>query len=281
MSYFRPAIIVNGYSGWRVLEKTAPRQRETFEKSPGLLRDIEYFKENIAKAKTAEDLVKDRRLLTVVLGAFGLGDEINKRGFILRILEGGTDADDSFANRLNEPRFKAMAKALGYGNVAGPKIELNSFQDDIISRFKSLEFERAVGDVDGDMRLAMNFKREILAIAQSESVDRSGWLQAMGQLPVRKLLATAFGFPDAVAQLDIDRQVEMFEDKAQDLYGDKSASVFLEPENVEDVIRRFFLFQQMKSGPNASTPGAAALTMLQSSALGSGASIANLLLSQS
>lgn len=280
MSYFRPAIIVSGYSGWRVLEKTEPKQRETFEKSPGLLRDIEYFKENISKAKTAEDLVKDRRLLTVVLGAFGLGDEINKRGFILRILEGGTDADDSFANRLNEPRFKAMAKALGYGNIAGPKIELNSFQDDIISRFKSLEFERAVGDVDSDMRLAMNFKREILAIAQTESVDRSGWLQAMGQLPVRTLLSTAFGFPDAVAQLDIDRQVEMFEAKAQDLYGDKSAAVFLDPENVEDVIRRFFLFQQMKSGPNASTPGAAALTMLQTSALGGGASIANLFLSQ-
>jgi hypothetical protein len=279
MSYFRPAIIVSGYGGWRVLEKTAPKQREVFERSPGLLRDIEYFRENIAKAKTAEDLVKDRRLLTVALGAFGLGDEINKRAFIQRILEGGTDNSDSFANRLNEPRYKAMAKAFGYGNVAGAKVELNSFQDDIVARFKSLEFERAVGEVDGDMRIAMNFKREILAIASGESVDRAGWLQAMGQLPVRTLLTTAFGLPDSVAQLDIDRQKEMFETKAEQLYGDSSAKVFLDPENVEDIIRRFFLFKQMKSGPNATTPGMGALTMLQSSALGAGAAL-NLLMSQ-
>lgn len=279
MSYFRPAIVLDGYSGWRVLEKTAARQRETFEKSPGLLRDIEYFKENISKAKTAEDLVKDRRLLTVALGAFGLGDEINKRAFVQRVLEEGTEDESSFANRLNEPRYKALAKAFGYGNIAGPNVELNFFRDDIISRFKSLEFERAVGEVDGDMRIAMNFKREIGAIASGENVDRAGWLQAMGQLPIRSLLSTAFGMPDAVAQLDIDKQVEMFEKKSLQLYGDKSAKVFTDPENVDDIIRRFFLFKQMQSGPNASTPGYGALTLLQNSAVG-GASMFNLLLSR-
>jgi hypothetical protein len=172
-----------------------------------------------------------------------------------------------------------MAKAFGYGNVAGPKIELNSFRDDIIARYKSLEFERAVGDVDGDMRLAMNFKREIDAIASGENVDRSGWLQVMGQLPIRTLLTTAFGFPTSFAQLDIDKQKEMFEKKAVDLYGERSAAAFLDPANVEDAIRRFFLFRQIQSGPNASTPGAGALTLLQTTAV-SGASAINLLMSQ-
>ncbi len=279
MSYFQPAIIVSGYAGWRVLEKTAPRQRETFEKSPGLNRDIEYFKENIGKASTAEALVKDRRLLVVALGAFGLSDEVDKRAFIARILESNLDETSSFANRLSEPRYKAMAKAFGYGSPAGRSIGDEAFREDIIARFKSLEFERAVGEVDADMRLAMNFKREIAAIAAGENVDRSGWFQAMGQLPLREVLTTAFGLPDAIAQLDVERQKEIFEQKALALYGEKSLSIFTDPARIEDAIRRFFLFRQIENGPDISTPGAAALTLLQSNGLGSGA-IENILLSK-
>ncbi len=277
---FQPVIGVGGYGGWRILEATQARQREVFERSPMLTRDIEYFRENIENARTAEDLVKDRRLLTVALGAFGLGDEINKQAFVQKILEGGTDDSSSFANRLGDPRWQALAKAFDYGNITqGSNILLKEFREDVIARYKSLEFERAVGDVDNDMRLAMNFKREIGAIASSESADRSGWLKIMGSLPMRTLMQTALGLPESVAQLDLDKQQEIFADKAQRVFGDSSVAMFTDPAKVDDAIRRFFLFQQMNSGPSASTPGMAALTMLQSSGLG-GASGINLLLSQ-
>ena len=96
---FQPAIGVGGLSGWRILEATSARQRETFERSPQLLRNIEYFRENISSAQTAEALVKDRRLLTVALGAFGLTEEIGKRAFVQKMLEGGTEDSGSLANR--------------------------------------------------------------------------------------------------------------------------------------------------------------------------------------
>ena len=52
---------------------------------------------------SAEALVKDRRLLTVALGAFGLDGEIDKKFFIRKVLEGGTEASDSLANRPYDP----------------------------------------------------------------------------------------------------------------------------------------------------------------------------------
>ncbi len=76
---FQPIVPQTGYVGWRFLERTTETQRVAFEKSPELLRDLEYFKENISKATTAEDLVNDRRLLRVALGAFGLEDDLGKR----------------------------------------------------------------------------------------------------------------------------------------------------------------------------------------------------------
>lgn len=277
---FQPTTPIGGYGGWLVLERTAPRQRVAFEKTPQIQREIAYFRENIAKATTAEALVKDRRLLAVALGAFGLGDEIDKRAFIRKILEEGTDDPKSFANRLNEPRFKAFAEAFGYGNILGGiKVTLFSFQEDIVARYKSLEFEKAVGESDSDMRLAMNFKREIAAIASGENADRVGWLQAMGNRPVRELLTTAFGLPASLAQVDIDRQREVFEEKSLKLFGDKSIAALKDPAKVDAVIRRFFLFRQIEAGPGPSTPGSSALTLLQSGAV-AGDSVANLVLSQ-
>lgn len=277
---FQPVIGIGGYGGWRVLEATGDRQRDAFENSPLLAREAEYFRENIANATTAEALVNDRRLLDVALKAFGLGEEINKRAYIQKILEEGTEQSDAFANRIADQRYRDFAEAFGYGNVAsGTDVLLESFREDIISRYKTLEFESAIGNVDDDMRLALNFKRQIGDIATSDSAQNAGWFQVMGQLPLRTLVATGLGIPDSVATLDLDRQNEIFQERAQALFGESTVEAFQDPENVETMIRRFFLFRQIQSGPSALTPGQGALTLLQSSPL-TGGGVANLLLSQ-
>lgn len=277
---FLPAIGVGGITGWRVLQSTAAQQQTTFERSPTLQRNIEYFRENVKNATSIEDLVNDRRLLTVALGAFGLSDELNKKGLIVKILEGGTEDVRSLANRFPDTRYKEFAEAFSYGNIdGGSKILLNSFREDIIARYKTLEFERAVGDVDNDIRLAMNFKREISKITGTESEPDTKWLQIMGNRPLREVIATALGVPEAVAQLDLDRQVEIFSDRARGLLGDATLDQLNEVGAVDDLIRRFFLNRQLQSGPTATTPGVAALTLLQSSSLG-GIASGNLLLSQ-
>lgn len=278
---FLPAIGVDGLAGWRVLQKTAPKQQEVFERSPVLTRNIEYFRENIASATTAEDLVNDRRLLTVALGAFGLADEVDKKGFVLKILEEGTEDSQAFAVRLNDPRFEALAQAFGYGNLdGGANIQRDAFREDIIARYKTMEFERAVGEVDNDMRLAMNFKREIAEIAASDEENDTRWFQILGNRPLRELVSTALFIPTEVAQLDLDQQLDIFSSRAEKVFGDASPSVFSDPEVIDDTIRRFFLNRQIENGPSAATPGFTALTLLQTASLGA-VSTTNLFLSQS
>ncbi len=280
--FFTPTIGVGGYPGWLVLERSRERQQEVFDRSPEISRNVDYFRQNIGSALTAEALVTDRRLLTVALGAFGLSEEIGKRAFIRRVLEEGTERSDAFANRLNEPRYRAMAEAFGYGDIIqGSSVLLRSFQEDLIARYKSAEFERAVGETDPDMRLALNFKSAIGAIATADNVDRVGWFQIMGQRPLRELLATALGVPSSAAQLDIDQQREIFRDRARRLFGNDSPSVFADSANIDVAIRRFFLFRQIENGPGAQTGGAAALTLLQNTSGLQGAALTNLLLSQS
>lgn len=276
---FQPVIGTGGYAGWRVLESTQARQQETFDRSPVIQREIDYFRENIANATSAEALVSDRRLLSVALSAFGLGDEINKQAFVQRVLEEGTLLTTSFANRLNDPRYLAFAETFSYGNVVDPAVGTEAFREDIIARYKTFEFERAVGETDNDMRIALNFKREIAAIAETAAAspdnERLAWFQIMGNQPLRELVGTALNIPAEAAQVDIDQQQEMFADKANQIFGDSSPKVFADQEVLNEAIRRFFLNRQVENGPSALTPGVGALTLLQSSGLSQ-----NLFLSQ-
>jgi len=271
---FTAALPLGGITGYRLLQRTAETQQLTMENSSFYKREVEYFKENIGNADTAEKLVSDRRLLNIAVSAFGLGDELNKTFFIKKVLEEGTDDENSFANRLNSTQFKTMTEAFGYGNASGVRVNDPNFADTIIEKFSRQSFEVAVGDQDSDLRLALGFERNI----QDVLPTASGWFQIMGDTPMRTVLETALGLPSAFAQLDVDKQREVLEDKVNNLYGGKTPDILADPENMDDLIRRFLVRQQINNGPSATTPGMTALTLLQN-AVGFGAS-QNLFLSQ-
>ena len=276
---FIPAIPLGGYLGWRVFDNTSDKQFEVFKKSPAIQRNLEYFRENIAEATSAKKLVADRKLLTVALGAYGLEDEINKKAFIQKVLEEGTDLSVSFANKLSDSRWRDFARDFGYGNFTGTRVGNEAFREQTANNYLERAFEAATGEVNTDMRLAMNFRREIARIAESATVDSAGWFKIMGQPPLRAVMEGALGLPSSIGSADIDKQKELFERKAQQFFGSKSPAVFKDPLKVEEALRRFFLQTEIQNGPSASTPGAAALSVLTGGGGLSGASIANLILS--
>ena len=83
---FQPIIPSGGVAGWRFLQRTYDTQLETFGQSAQIQRETDHFKDTIASITSAEDLVADRQLLTVALGAFGLSDDIENRFFIKKML---------------------------------------------------------------------------------------------------------------------------------------------------------------------------------------------------
>ena len=182
---FAPVVPFGGLLGFRFIERTYDAQFETFGKSSDIQREVDYFLEHAGEATTAEALVADRRLLRVVLGAFGLDDEVDKRAFIRKILEDGTLDPDSLANRLADPAWAEFSQALGYGDLGGLLV-FDSTRQDIAEQFRLRQFERAIGDANVDIRLALNFRRQILEMANDPSVETTGWLKVLGSKPLRK-----------------------------------------------------------------------------------------------
>ena len=261
MSY-QPTIPLGGLAGWRFLERTQATQQATFDKSADVERDVAYFEEKIGGITSAADLVADRRLLKVALGAFGLDGEIDKKAFIRKVLEEGTTDPKALASRLTDKSFAKLSDAFGFGAADGPYTDGAGFAAKIIDAYKARAFEAAVGDADDDMRLAMNFRREIADLA-AQGEDGASWYTMLGSKPLRQVFETAFGLPAAFSQVDIDRQRDVLADKTDALLGGDTLAVFRDPAAVEKVIERFLARAQIKAGASRSSPASMALALLQ------------------
>jgi len=271
---FQPQIPLPGIAGWRFLERTQASQQAAFDKGPQIARDIARFEEGIAGIATSADLIADRRLLKVALGAFGLEGEIDKRAFIRKTLDEGTTEPRALANRLTDPAWRRFAEAFGFGNPGGARTTEPGFAARIVADYRTRAFEAAVGESSNDMRLAMNFRREMAELSKGEGAS---WFTLLGSKPLRTVMEKALGLPKEFGQIDVDRQRDMMADRADRVFGKPDLSAFQDPAMVEKAINRFLARSQLEAGPPPTAPGVAALTLLQNASDAGSQGLLNLL----
>lgn len=257
---FQPVLPLGGYTGWRFLQRTLDKQQQAFRQSAPVQRATDYFRANIAKAKTAADLVGDRRLLEVALGAFGLSADLGAKAFIQKVLEGGTLKSDALANKLSDKRYASLAKEFGYGNL-GARIGLSGFADTIIARYEKQGFQEVVGESDNSMRLALNLSDGVKEIVDGTKNTNAQWYTLMGNAPLREVFQTALGLPQSLAAIDVDKQLVAFKTRAQAAFGTDKLSDFTDPARQEKLIRLFMVRSESQAA--ASSPAAMALQLLR------------------
>jgi hypothetical protein len=260
---FQPVVPFGGFSGWSFLTRTLDNQKEAFANSAEIAREVDYFKENINKIQTAKDLVADRRLLKVALESFGLGEDINNKFFIRKVLEDGTSADDALANRLSDKRYLEFSQAFGFGDFPVPNTVLSDFGSKITSAFKERQFEAAIGDQNEDFRLALGIERDLTDIAGKDLQEDTLWFTVMGSPPLRKVFEIAFNLPQSFGTLDLDKQLETFKGKAQSAFGDSGIKQFTSTEKLEDLTRLFLLRADVQALNISLGSSQTALTLLQ------------------
>lgn len=274
-----------GIAGYALLQRRMDDNLALVARSPQVTRDLQYFRENISKANSPEALMGDFRLASVVLTAYGLGSEVGKKAFIERIMADGTDNPDSLANRLRDPRFQALAKGVGFGNIGGSRTLFNAFRSEIEEGYLRQTLEEAVGASDNNLRLALNFERRIGSIASGGAVENAGWFQIMGELPLRRVVEGAFGLPASFGLIDLDQQRQVLTQRSQALFGSSgSPAALAKPENTEKLIRQFLALSQAggSTAVGGSLPASGALTLLSAIAANGngGISAASLLLAR-
>lgn len=259
---FQPVVISSGVAGWQFLKETYDRQIETFTQSTELKRDTDYFSDKIRSITSAEELVADRRLLNVALGAFGLQEDIDNRFFIQKMLGEGTTAEDALANRFTDSRYKDLSAAFGFGPGEVRGNNLPGFAEGIVKKFQANSFEIAAGDQDETMRIALYAERTLVDVVGGDGSDAQKWFSIMGQPPLRSLFETALGLPAAFGQIDIDQQLEVFKDRVEKLLGVSNPAEFSDPDTLDSLITNYLARAQLSGIGGASSGAAIALSLL-------------------
>jgi len=256
----QPAIPMSGLADWSFLQSTYNRQLETFSDSASVKNDRAYMTEKLSKPVSLDDFMSDRRLLRVTMTAFDLGGEEWKGGFIRKVLEEAATPDSTFLERLNNPAYTKFAQTFAFEegtlSLDADKIE------QLGENFETAAFRIAVGDVDENMRLSLNYQQKIVDIAGTGSSNDAIAYRILGNPPVKAVMEAALNLPSDISKQPIEKQAEILRDKLRSSFGISDLSQLTDPDNVNAVIRRFHVMETVNNGPSAMTPGYAALTLL-------------------
>ena len=268
---YQPVIPLTGYGGWKFLESTFDKQLEGYTDSAGVKNDRAYFEDKMSSPISMEDFLSDKRLLRISLTAFDLGGEEWKVGFIRHVMEEYADPESTFLKRLNNQSYTNFATTFGLndGMISLSADTISTLADD----FELAGFRSAVGEVDNNMKLSLNYQAKIGELVREGSSDSANLYRILGDVPVRTMLETALNLPTSWQELDVDRQAEILKERMLSVFSISRVTDITNEDVVEKAIQRFHTMDSILTGQESLSSGSVALTLLNNAAgFGSSAS---------
>ncbi len=261
---YQPVIPLTGYGGWKFLESTFDKQLEGFTDSARVKNDRQYFQDKMSAPIAIEDFLSDKRLLRISLTAFDLGGEEWKVGFIRHVMEEKADPDSNFLTRLNNQAYTNFANtfAITDGKISLSADTIATLSDD----FELASFRSAVGDVDNNMKLSLNYKAKIGDLVREESSDSANLYRILGDVPVRTVLETALNLPSSWQKLDVDQQADILKERMLSVFSISKVTDLTNDDVMDKVIQRFHTMDSIANGQASLSSGSVALTLLNNAA---------------
>lgn len=197
--------MLNTYTSYQLIAKDIPKAIDQVEAQPVVKRDTDYYLANIGNIKTIDDFVKDTRLFTYAMKAYGLGDMAYAKAFMVKALKEGVSDSDSFANKLSDKRYAAFVKAFNFAAYGSTATLFPSAQQGTVDKYMRQTLEENAGETNQGVRLALYFQRK--------APDITNWYDVLADTALSRVVRTALGLPDSFASADIDKQAQLFEQK--------------------------------------------------------------------
>jgi hypothetical protein len=105
------------YTGYTLDSRTMTSTLTRVAAQTATKRQVDYYNAHIGKVKTLDDLMGDYQLYSYAMKAYGLEDFAYAKGFMKKVFTSDLSDSSSFANRLNDPRYKQIAAAFNFGGA--------------------------------------------------------------------------------------------------------------------------------------------------------------------
>jgi len=190
-------------------------------KKPEVARETEYYLAHISNVKSIDDFMKDKRLVSYAMTAYGLGDLSYATGFIRKLLQGGIDDSSALANKLADSKYKAFVGTFNFVRYGAATTVFTEAQQGTVDLYNRQALEKSVGDQSEGARLALYFQRQAPTIKSS--------LYILADAALLKVAQTALGLSPYMSNLSIEQQQAMIDKKLDvaDLQDPAKLSKFL------------------------------------------------------
>ena len=207
---------------YNYLNKSGTKALDQHAKEPLVKNEIAYFEAHIGKIKTVDAFVKDYRVFTFAMKAYGLEDMAYAKAYMKKVLTSDLSDKASFANKLADSRFTNFAKAFGYLN--GTSLATAAQPSDVVKAYVQQSMEDDLGATDQGVKLAMYFKRMAPSVKSAYGLlaDTALW----------KVVKTVYGFPTEMGTADIDQQAKAVKARM-------NVADLQDPAKVDKILKRF------------------------------------------
>jgi hypothetical protein len=146
-------------SAYLAVLQNLPRYQAATAAEPAVKTATAYYEANIGAVTSIQDFVGNYRLLSYALDAYGLGDQINAKALVTKVLEGGVSNPKSLANTLPDSRWKAFATAFNFVDGGATPPSSASAVQTTTNDYLEQQLESDQGGQDVGVQLALYFQR--------------------------------------------------------------------------------------------------------------------------
>ena len=193
-----------------------------------------YYQANIGGVKTAQKLVSNYRLLSYALQAYGLGDQINNKALITKVLQEGVTDPHALANTLPNANWKAFAQAFDFAATGSSAPSSAASQATTTADYVEQQLESDQGASDPGVQLALYFQRVAPTVTSAYGV--------LADENLLQVVQTIFNLPPTANAAAIDKEAKAIEKLVP-------LSDLQNPAKLKSLTERFTAAYDAKYGP--------------------------------
>ncbi len=231
------------FTSYSVLARTLNATLARTAKEPSVQRETAYYQSKIGAIKTIDDFVKDTRVLTYALKAWGLEDMSYAKGLIKKVLEGGVDSSRSLANTLSSGRFREFATVFNFKSYGPATTAFDKVQQTTVDNYVRQRVESDQGESNPALKMALYFQRKAPTIKSS--------LNILADSNLLKVAQITLGIPAATSNSSIDAQISLIDARMK-------VTDLQDPAKLNKFLQRFAVAYDAQYG----TPGITAASVM-------------------
>ncbi|MEF2071709.1 DUF1217 domain-containing protein [Consotaella aegiceratis] len=238
---------------YQIISRNLEKTLENTSQKPAVETATEKFRASLSSIKTVDDFMASDEVYQYAVKAYGLEDMAYAKAYIRKVVSEGVTDSDSFANKLTDSRYKALASAFTFDEDGNATFDASTLEQTVVDKYTRQTLEEDAGDQNEGTRLALYFQRK------AEAGEITSAYSILADEALLEVAQTALGFDSSTGSIDID--------KLADMYGDRiDIEDLQDPEELDKFLKQFLAMYDMENDSSSTAASNPAVQVLTGSA---------------